>query len=185
MLYPVIQKEGRRAKSVNLEYYRLSYVFKVHNSQAWDRTKGRCHTVAVMLPLHRLAGRKRRHSLPMEKTSTRSIFAEDPIDPPPPPKEGKGGEEGEGVIIPYWRGVEHKWPELARFAYDVQSIPAMSTECERCFSSGSKTIGGRWTLDGESIEACEVSGAVDLTSIRLDSHNYPPVMLGHRSIPTT
>jgi hypothetical protein len=119
-----------------------------------------------------------RHSLPMEKTSTRSIFAEDPIDPPPPPKEGKGGEEGEGVM-------EHKWPELARFAYDVQSIPAMSTECERCFSSGSKTLGGRWTLDGESIEACEVSGAVDLTSIRLDSHNYPPVMLGHRSIPMT
>jgi hypothetical protein len=37
------------------------------------------------------------------------------------------------VVIPYWRGVESKWPELARFAYDALSIPAMSTECERCF----------------------------------------------------
>jgi hypothetical protein len=34
------------------------------------------------------------------------------------------------------------WPELVRFAYYVQSIPAMSTECERCFSLGSKTMGG-------------------------------------------
>jgi hypothetical protein len=126
-----------------------------------------------------------RHSLPMEKTSTRSILPKTPSIRLLRQRKVKGEEEREGLIIPYWRGVEHKWPELARFAYDVQSIPAMSTECERCFSSGSKTIGGRWTLDGESIEACEVSGAVDLTSIRLDSHNYPPVMLGHRSIPTT
>lgn len=100
MLYPVIQKEGRRAKSVNLEYYRLGYVFKVHNSQAWDRTKGRCHTVVVMLPLHRLAGRERRHSLPREKTGTRSILPR-PHRSASPTKEGKGGEGEERVIIPY------------------------------------------------------------------------------------
>jgi hypothetical protein len=132
MLYPVIQKEGRRAKSMNFEYYRLSHVFKVHNSQAWDRTKGRCHTVVVTLPLHRLARRKQALST-HGKDRYQEYLAEDPIDPPPPPKEGKGREEGEGVIILYWRRVERKWPELARFAYDVQSIPAMSTECELLF----------------------------------------------------
>jgi hAT family C-terminal dimerisation region len=106
---------------------------------------------------------RRKHKKETEALSTQKkdqyqeYLAEDPIDPPLP-KEDEEGEEGEGVIIPYWRGVESKWPELARFAYDALSIPAMSTECERCFSSGSKTIEGRWALDGESIEACECQG---------------------------
>ena len=38
------------------EYCRLGHVFKVHNGQAWDRTKGCCRTVTAMLPLHHLAG---------------------------------------------------------------------------------------------------------------------------------
>ena len=77
MLYPVIQKEGRRVKSVNFEYYRLSHVFKVHNSQAWDQTKGHCHIVAAMLPPHHLARRKQALSA-QEKTSTRSILPKTP-----------------------------------------------------------------------------------------------------------
>jgi hypothetical protein len=73
----------------------------------------------------------------------------------PTPNE-EGNEDG--IIIPYWRGVESKWPELARFAYDALSIPAMSTECERCFSSSKKTIETRWALNADSIEACECQG---------------------------
>jgi hypothetical protein len=107
--------------------------------------------------MYRWKHKKETEALSTQKRDQyQEYLAEDPIDPPPPPKEGE--EEGEGVVIPYWRGVEHKWPELARFAYDALSIPAMSTECERCFSSGSKTIEGRWALDGESIEACECQG---------------------------
>jgi hypothetical protein len=57
MRYPVIQKEGAAGKKLyTLNTVDSATVFKGHNGQAWDRTKGRCHTVTVMLPLHHLAG---------------------------------------------------------------------------------------------------------------------------------
>ena len=64
------------------------------------------------------------------KTSMSKYLEEEPINTPTPNEEGNEG--GDGIIIPYWRGVESKWPDLARFAYDALSIPAISTECERC-----------------------------------------------------
>jgi hypothetical protein len=42
-----------------------------------------------------------------------------------------------GIILGYWKDNEARWRDLARLAYDALSIPAMSAECERCFSSGS------------------------------------------------
>jgi hAT family C-terminal dimerisation region len=77
-----------------------------------------------------------------KKDQYQQYLAEDPIDAPLPNQEDdeEGNEADKEVVIFYWRGVESKWPELARFAYDALSIPAMSTECERCFSSGKKTI---------------------------------------------
>jgi hypothetical protein len=90
---------------------------------------------------------------PEKRDQYELYLAEEPIDVP---KEGD--QEDEGLIISYWRGVEHKWPELAKFAYDALSIPAMSTECERCFSSSKKTIETRWALEPDSIEACECQG---------------------------
>jgi hypothetical protein len=41
-------------------------------------------------------------------------------------------------LMEYWNSREAKWPQLARMAYDFLAIPAMSSECERVFSSVSK-----------------------------------------------
>jgi hypothetical protein len=101
--------------------------------------------------LYRWKGKKTMQIANPEKRDQYELYlAEEPIDAP---KEGE--EEGEGLIISYWRGVERKWPERAKFVYDALSIQTMSTECERCFSSSKKTIETRWALDPDSIEACE------------------------------
>ncbi len=41
-------------------------------------------------------------------------------------------------VMEYWRLREKDWPEIASMAYDFLAIPAMSSECERVFSSCSK-----------------------------------------------
>jgi len=41
-------------------------------------------------------------------------------------------------VIEYWRPREKDWPRLANMAYDFLAIPAMSSECERVFSSCAK-----------------------------------------------
>jgi hypothetical protein len=38
----------------------------------------------------------------------------------------------------YWKSRESEWPQLTVMAYDFLSIPAMSSECERVFSSCAK-----------------------------------------------
>jgi hypothetical protein len=48
-----------------------------------------------------------------------------------PPVRGKG-------LMEYWRSRESEWPQLASMAHDFLSIPAMSSECERVFSSCAK-----------------------------------------------
>jgi hypothetical protein len=58
--------------------------------------------------------------------------------------------------LEYWRERSVQWPNLARLALDALSIPAMSAECERCFSSGTNLINeNRYALGEASIEACE------------------------------
>jgi hAT family C-terminal dimerisation region len=58
--------------------------------------------------------------------------------------------------LDYWRTVEPRWPNLTRMAFDALSIPAMSSECERCFSSsGNMITDTRNKLNPESVEACK------------------------------
>jgi hAT family C-terminal dimerisation region len=60
------------------------------------------------------------------------------------------------LLIDYWKEHAKKWPDLTRFAFDALSIPAMSAECERCFSSGKNMISdSRYSLAPDTIEACE------------------------------
>ena len=40
--------------------------------------------------------------------------------------------------LQYWRERESRWPQLAAMAFDFLAIPAMSSECERVFSSCAK-----------------------------------------------
>ena len=41
-------------------------------------------------------------------------------------------------LMEYWKSREKEWPHLAAMAYDFHAIPAMSSECERVFSSCGK-----------------------------------------------
>jgi len=41
-------------------------------------------------------------------------------------------------VMEYWRAYESSWPNLTRMAFDFLAIPAMSSECERVFSSCAK-----------------------------------------------
>jgi hypothetical protein len=45
---------------------------------------------------------------------------------------------GDIGVMEYWRTRENDWPQLASMAYDFLAIPAMSSECERVFSSCAK-----------------------------------------------
>ena len=58
-------------------------------------------------------------------------------EPPRPLAEEEtnqgGGEEAEDLIS-WWISRKGKWPRLYRMAIDFLTIPAMSSECERCFS---------------------------------------------------
>ena len=38
-------------------------------------------------------------------------------------------------VMQYWRAREDDWPQLASMAFDFLAVPAMSSECERVFSS--------------------------------------------------
>ncbi|KAG4427227.1 hypothetical protein IFR05_017290, partial [Cadophora sp. M221] len=40
--------------------------------------------------------------------------------------------------LEYWKKREAQWPQLAAMAFDFLAVPAMSSECERVFSSCSK-----------------------------------------------
>src|SRR5271163_2104319 len=71
-----------------------------------------------------------------------------------------------GVLIGYWRDNTWRWPNLARLALDALSIPTMSAECERRFSSGAATISPqRIALSVESIEAAECNNQWIRTNI--------------------
>lgn len=41
-------------------------------------------------------------------------------------------------LMEYWRSREIEWPALSTMAFDFMAIPAMSSECERVFSSTAK-----------------------------------------------
>jgi len=50
------------------------------------------------------------------KDQYEQYIAEGPIDAL---DEEDSNANDDGIVIPYWRGVEYKWPELARFAFDA------------------------------------------------------------------
>jgi hypothetical protein len=59
-------------------------------------------------------------------------------------------------ILQWWKDHESVYPNLSRMAYDSLSIPAMSAECERVFSSTKRLIDDdRGRLNAETIEACQ------------------------------
>ena len=67
-------------------------------------------------------------------------FHEDVIEPWPrtrpqqrPLDRAHQKMEDEGLIIPYWRDNAWRFPDLAPFAFDALSIPAMSREREMLF----------------------------------------------------
>jgi hypothetical protein len=41
-------------------------------------------------------------------------------------------------LMEYWKSREAQWPHLAQIAYDFLSILAISSKCERVFSSCAK-----------------------------------------------
>jgi hypothetical protein len=53
-------------------------------------------------------------------------------------------------VMEYWRSREQKWPSLARMAFYFLAIPAMSSECERMFSSCAK-LTERSKLSGDML----------------------------------
>ena len=58
--------------------------------------------------------------------------------------------------LQYWIQQESMHPQLSRFAFDMLSIPAMSTECERVFSSAKLLISDtRNRLGDDIIEVSE------------------------------
>jgi hypothetical protein len=55
-------------------------------------------------------------------------------------------------IQTWWRDHRERWPRLSKMAFELMSIPAMSTGCERLFSQGKLAIGTqRHSLSDESI----------------------------------
>lgn len=53
-------------------------------------------------------------------------------------------------LMEYWKSREAKWPQLTQMAYDFLAVPAMSSECERVFSSVAKqTTPESASLSGE------------------------------------
>ena len=72
--------------------------------------------------------------------------------------------------IAYWKENQYRWPRLARMAFDMFGIPAMSTEVERTFSdAGDMIIKKRNRLHTDTVSAClclkqwDKDGAIEWT----------------------
>lgn len=69
----------------------------------------------------------------------------------------KDPEENVKNPLQWWRDNQSTYPNLSQIAFDVFTIPAMSSECERAFSKASCTISAcRSNLSQEIIEGGEV-----------------------------
>jgi hAT family C-terminal dimerisation region len=56
----------------------------------------------------------------------------------------------------WWRDHRHEYPTLSKMAFDLLSIPAMSSECERVFSSAGNTVtDARNRISADLLEAVE------------------------------
>ncbi len=75
-------------------------------------------------------------------------------------------------LVIWWGHHSGEWPNLSRLALDALSIPAMSADCERCFSEAGRTITDeRASLEPEAIEACScIKKLVDEEDVREAQH---------------
>lgn len=68
---------------------------------------------------------------------------------------GRSREEDVPNVIAWW--AKQRRTPLTRLALNVLSIPAMSTECERLFSSASDLVGTtRYSLHDDTMESLEL-----------------------------
>ena len=72
-------------------------------------------------------------------------------------------------VIEYWKIHEPYWPNLTRMAFDFLAIPAMSSECERVFSScvketipESSQLSGLMLWHQECLKNWQARGAVSM-----------------------
>ena len=54
-------------------------------------------------------------------------------------------------IYGWWKAYKSQWPSLACMAFDMIAIPAMSSECERLFSSMKLLLSNRCARIKEDI----------------------------------
>jgi hypothetical protein len=73
-------------------------------------------------------------------------------------------------IMQYWRSKEPEWPQLASMAFDFLAVPAMSSECERVFSSCAKQttpessrLTGRMLWHQECVNNWQRRGAIQIS----------------------
>jgi hypothetical protein len=73
--------------------------------------------------------------------------------------------------VEYWKARENDWPHLARMAFDFLSIPAMSSECERVFSSCGKIttpessrLSGKMLWHSECVKNWQARGAIQINT---------------------
>lgn len=71
----------------------------------------------------------------------------------------------------YWKSKQAQWPQLAAMAFDFLAVPAMSSECERVFSSCSKqttaetsNLSGEMLWHRECLKNWDHRGAIDMMS---------------------
>ena len=69
----------------------------------------------------------------------------------------------------YWKLHEVEWPQLAQMAFDLLVIPAMSSECERVFSSCAKqttaessSLSGLMLWHQECLKNWQNRGAIEI-----------------------
>ncbi len=70
-------------------------------------------------------------------------------------------------LMEYWRAHESTWPNLTQMAFDFLAIPAMSSKCERIFSSYAKEttlessrLSGRMLWHQECLKNWQARGAI-------------------------
>ncbi len=72
--------------------------------------------------------------------------------------------------LEYWQMKQYVWPELAAMAFDLFAVPAMSSECERVFSScakmttpESRRLKGTTLWSHQCLKNWQRRGAIDIT----------------------
>jgi len=79
----------------------------------------------------------------------------------------------------YWQSKQAVWPELTAMAFDLMAVPAISSECERVFSScakmttpESRRLLGRTLWHQQCLKNWQRRGAVELAlyknAVRVD-----------------